>query len=104
MIPVNGCSYGKDTKPFKKRKDGSEYWKFCGQDFWSLISGKDNLFAEIIEPLGHEAKKHNDDFEKSYARVINRFTIKFAETYCTPQGDIDWEKIVRFVSERREEA
>jgi hypothetical protein len=33
-------------------------------------------------------------------RVINRFTSEFAQEFCATEGDIDWNKIVRFTSER----
>ncbi len=103
IIPVNGCSYGKDGSPYKKRKkDGYEYWKFCGQDFWSFVSGNEQLYTEIIKPLGHQAKIRNDDFNDAYSRVINLSTLDFAKKYCTSNGAIDWNLIVRLVSERHE--
>ena len=54
---INGCCYGRDNKP-----DKGDYLKYCGQRFWEYISGNDNLFIEIIEPLGYKAKEKNDDF------------------------------------------
>jgi hypothetical protein len=104
IVPVNGCSYGKDARPRKTRPDGSAYWKLCGQDFWSFISGNHELYTEIIEPLGHQAKERNEDFEEAYARVINKFTIKFAQEFCGSDGVIDWEKIVRLISKRDEKS
>jgi hypothetical protein len=100
IVPVNGCSYGRDARPHKNRNDGSQYWKLCGQDFWSFISGNDDLYTEIIEPLGHQAKERNEDFEEAYAKVINRFTLRFAEEFCSRGGVINWGKIVRLISER----
>ncbi|MCB1935052.1 MAG: hypothetical protein KDF59_03835 [Nitrosomonas sp.] len=32
-------------------------FKYCGQQFWEFISGTSNLYTDIIEPLGHEAKE-----------------------------------------------
>lgn len=49
---VNGCCYGRDTRPDKKG-----YFKYCGQRFWEFISNDPELYTEIIEPLGHNAKK-----------------------------------------------
>jgi Type II restriction endonuclease EcoO109I len=93
ITAVNGCCYGKDTKP-----DKGEYFKYCGQMFWSFISGNNELYIEIIEPLGHKAKEKNDDFMKSYSQMINKFTKEFAIEYCKEDGSIDWKKIVRFNS------
>ncbi len=94
IIAVNGCCYGKDNKP-----DKGSYFKYCGQRFWEFISGNSELFIEIIEPLGHKAKEKNDDFVKSYSQMINIFTREFSNIFCKDNGDIDWNKLVRFNSE-----
>jgi len=31
--------------------------------------------------------------------AINRFTVEFINDFCFPDGSIDWEKLVRLVSE-----
>lgn len=87
---INGCCYGRDTQP-----DKGDYFKYCGQDFWSFISGNDDLYLEIIEPLGYQARERNDAFLQSYAQLINQFTRDFANTFCKQNGEIDWEQIVR---------
>ncbi len=92
---VNGCCYGRDNNP-----DKGDYFKYCGQQFWEFISGESELFIEVIEPLGKRAKENNDEFAKAYAQIINQFTASFIEDYCTANGDIDWEKFVRFNSSK----
>jgi len=96
IVAINGCCYGKDNKP-----DKGDYFKYCGQSFWKFISGNENLFIEIIEPLGYKAKEKNDDFIKSYSQMINKFTKEFANDFCKNNGEIDWEKLVRFNSESK---
>jgi hypothetical protein len=98
IIAVNGCSYGTEPNPVQRQ---GEYLKLCGQDFWRFISNNDQLYTQIIEPLGHQAKQKNDMFYESYAMLVNRFTLQFATEYCLPSGMIDWEKLVRHVSARR---
>lgn len=93
LVTVNGCCYGRDSKPEK-----GDYQKLCGQSFWELISGNDMMFQEIIEPLGHRAKERNSEFEKEYAKVTNRFTAEFICGFCSEDGAIDWKKIVAFNS------
>lgn len=93
VTAINGCCYGRDNNP-----DKGEYFKYCGQRFWEFISGNNNLYTEIIEPLGHKAKEKNDDFLKSYAQMINKFTKEFSNEYCDNNGIIDWKKIVEFNS------
>lgn len=93
IIAVNGCCYGRDNHP-----DKGDYFKYCGQSFWEFISGNTNLYTEIIEPLGHKAKEKNDNFLKSYTKMINKFTKEFANEFCKDNGEIDWEKLVQFNS------
>ena len=95
IVAVNGCCYGRDNNP-----DKGSYFKYCGQQFWEFISGDSELYVKIVEPLGHKAKERNDEFLTSYSQIINLFTKEFSNTYCKPNGDIDWEKLVRFNSER----
>lgn len=98
IVSVNGCCYGRENNP-----DKGDYFKYCGQDFWKLISGSENLYLEIIEPLGYEAKKNNDDYMELLSRVINRFTREFSESFCVENGRIDWDKLVRFNSGNKRE-
>ena len=93
IISVNGCCYGRDNKP-----DKGEYFKYCGQRFWELISGNGNLYIDIVEPLGFEAKHKNDEYEELLAQVINRFTREFGEDFCKESGEIDWEKLIKYNS------
>ncbi|MBI5308920.1 MAG: cytosolic protein [Planctomycetes bacterium] len=97
IVAVNGCCYGRDNKP-----DKGDYFKYCGQRFWEFISGDSELFTEIIEPLGHKAREKNDDFVKSYSQMINKFTKEFANIFCKDNGEIDWDKLVRFNSATEE--
>jgi hypothetical protein len=92
IIAVNGCCYGRDNNP-----DKGDYFKFCGQKFWEFISNEKDLYAEIIEPLGHKAKDKNDEFIQSYAQMVNKFTFEFSKDFCT-NGLIDWEKLVKYNS------
>lgn len=93
VVAVNGCCYGKDNNP-----DKGDYFKYCGQRFWDFISGDNELFVKIIEPLGYEAKEKNDNFLSSYSQMINKFTKEFMNDFCKESGEIDWDKMVRFNS------
>jgi len=97
VVAVNGCCYGKDDSP-----DKGEYLKLCGQRFWELVSGDSELYTEIIEPLGYKAKERNDRFNEEYSKVINKLTIEFAQGYCDDSGAINWEKLVKFNSGKKE--
>jgi len=68
-----------------------------GQEFWNFISEDERLYLDIIEPLGFEAKKRNEEFQEAYSEIINIFTAEFLKEFCI-KGKIDWEKLVRFNS------
>jgi len=92
---VNGCCYGRNERP-----DKGDYVKYCGQRFWHFISGCENLYIDIIRPLGHRAKQRNDRFLREYAKAVVRFVRSFIEDYCDEDGSIRWEEILRVNSGR----
>lgn len=95
IVAVNGCCYGRDNVPNK-----GDYLKLCGQRFWEFVSGNENLYTEIIEPLGHRAKEKNELFMTEYGKVINKFSFEFMELFCDPSGEIQWKDIVEFNSSK----
>jgi len=98
IIAVNGCCYGKDNNP-----DKGDYFKYCGQEFWKFISGEDDLYTKLIEPLGYLAKERNDEFLKSYSQVLNKFTKEFAIEFCDDIGSINWDKLVEYNSGKKKQ-
>lgn len=95
IIAVNGCMYGKDNKPKKKN-----YYKYCGQEFWEFVTGDNEFYQKIIIPLDKEARKKDEDFKKAYYAKTNEMTKEFSEKYLTPDGIIDWQKIIEYVSKK----
>lgn len=93
IIAVNGCCYGRDDNP-----DKGTYLKLCGQRFWTLISGIETLYTDIIEPLGHKAKEKNESFAEEYGKLINRFTHDFMTQFCDANGAILWDEVVKLSS------
>jgi hypothetical protein len=69
-----------------------------GQNFWYFISENEHLYTDIIEPIGHRAKEHNEAFLVEKNKVINRFTKMFIDMFCDDSGAIDWVKLVEFNS------
>ena len=94
--PVLGICYGKTRTNFNYRFPG--FWKVVGQNFWYLISENEELYTEIVEPIGYRAKQHNEAFEAELDSIVNRFTCSFIERFCSPSGAIDWERLVAFNS------
>ena len=97
VIAVNGCCYGRTT-PRNHYKQKGDYNKLCGQAFWKFISGNNELYKEIVEPLGYLASQKNDEYELSYAKKINLFTKELTNDFFTATGDIDWDKLLEFNS------
>ena len=95
IVAINGCCYGQDKNP-----DKGDYFKYCGQRFWEFISGNEELYIQIIEPLGTKAKEKNDEFMLSYSNCINKFTREFILTFCKDSGEIDWEKLLKYNSSK----
>ena len=93
IVCVNGCCYGKDNKP-----DKGSYFKYCGQRFWEFIGGDENIYTDIIEPLGYKAKERNENYLKQYSAKINTFVKEFIENFCNDNGIINWEKLVKYNS------
>jgi hypothetical protein len=92
IVAINGCCYGRDNNP-----DKGDYYKYCGQKFWEFISGNDDLYLKIIEPLGYKAKEKNQEFAKEYAKIINNFTSEFSKDFCI-DGTINWNALLKFNS------
>ena len=90
--PVLGICYGRVKTSYVRG-----YMKVVGQNFWYLISENQNLYTDIIEPLGYRAKQHNDEFIKQKDRIVNIFTKEFTDDFCD-NGEINWKKLVEFNS------
>jgi len=90
--PVLGICYGKVRTNYIR-----DYLKVTGQNFWYLISKDENLYTDIIEPLGYRAKQHNANFLKVKDKIINLFTQEFVTEFCD-SGVINWKKLVQFNS------
>lgn len=99
IFKVNGCMYGKDDQPYKKDKKnpGLSYYKICGQKFWELISGDDQLYKRIVQPLDKEAKKRDETFKTLYNKKMNELTKDLINSFCR-NNLIDWNRIIDYVS------
>ena len=93
IICVEACCYGVDNLPNK-----GTHFKLCGQRFWELISGgRENLYRDIIEPLGHLAKERSDEIDLICSEKLNVFTASFVLRFCD-DGVINWDRLIQFNS------
>lgn len=96
--PILGHGYGRlKTEPTKDRI----YRDRSGQAFWAEITGDDDFYLKLIRLMKHEPAKHRKDYAPAWDAAINRFTAEFIQNFCFPDGSIDWERLVRFVSEAK---
>jgi hypothetical protein len=91
--PVLGICYGKN-----RTVDAGDYIKITGQNFWFFLSGNRDLYTQIIEPIGYEARNHNEAYEQEKGKVYNKFTWEFLNEFCENDGSINWDKLVQFNS------
>lgn len=90
--PVLGMCYGK-----VRTVDTGNYLRIAGQSFWYFLAKDGKLYTDIVEPIGYEAKKHNERYLEEKAAVINKFTAQFSAEFCT-DGKIRWDRLVEFNS------
>jgi len=114
IVAVNGCIYGREPRPLKDKKRvrvagklvvldeeaDKVYYKYAGQAFWHFISGDDSLYQEIIRPIDKEARLRNETFTKTYTGKINEMALEFGQHFLDAEGQIDWIKLIDYVSQR----
>jgi len=91
---VLGICYGKSKTTIKR----GIIMQVCGQNFWYMITGNENFYKDIIQPLGYKAKESNESFNEKKSEIVNRLTGNFINDFCDQNGKILWEKIVEFNS------
>ena len=92
IICVEACCYGTDNNPNK-----GTHLRLCGQRFWNLISGNNELYRDIIEPLGHLAKERNEAIDLVCSEKLNIFTADFVIKFCD-NGKINWDRLIQYNS------
>lgn len=91
--PILGICYGNTKTSYL-----NNYWKLVGQNFWYFISGLENLYIDIIDPIGHNAKEHNEKYLREKGKIVNKFTKEFLERFVDDNYLINWDKLVEFNS------
>jgi len=92
---IIGHGYGKK----KGKPKGKIYRNVSGQAFWTEITGDPDFYLKLIRLMKDEPQKHKPEYKKAWDAAVNRFTGEFIRDFCFSDGRIDWEKLVKFVSE-----
>lgn len=93
LQPTLGICYGR-----AKTVNNGHYLRIAGQNFWFLLSGDADLYANIVEPLGFDAQKFEEAFNEEKSNALNRMTMEFIQQFCNNAGAIDWPRLVTSVS------
>lgn len=92
IVCVEGCSYGSDGKP-----DKGTHLRLCGPRFWSLLSdGNEDLYLNLVEPLGHMAKEYQEEFKKLTDSKLDAFAEEFTKHFCHDDGTINWPQLIKY--------
>lgn len=93
-----GHAYGKsESSPSRTRI----YRTLSGQKFWAEITGDQDFYLKLVRLMKNEPQKHKEEYKIAWDAAVNRFTGEFLKDFCFSDGRIDWEKLVRFVSEEK---
>lgn len=95
--PLLGHSYGRNMAGPNETKN---YRDSSGQAFWEELTGDSDFYLKLIRLMKDEPLKYKDEFDREWAAIINKLTIEFMTHFCLPDGHIDWEKLVEYVSAR----
>lgn len=90
-----GHGYGrKSSDPTSKRI----YRIRSGEAFWTELTGDSEFYLKLIRLMKDYPVQHRVTFEEEWGKAVNRFERDFLNEFATPDGGIDWEKLVRFNS------
>ncbi|MCX6345136.1 MAG: PmeII family type II restriction endonuclease [Armatimonadetes bacterium] len=74
------------------------YATSSGQEFWQELTGDPDFYLKLIRLMDKLPEAHRDSYEEEWSKASNRFTKEFLDKFSTPDGSIDWEKLVEFNS------
>jgi len=94
--PILGHAYGRKNSPAGANLI---YRDSSGQNFWQELTGDPDFYIKIIQLMRSEPVKHRDEYRPRWEAIINRFTKAFIDDFCDSEGNIDWDKLVRLVSQ-----
>lgn len=95
---VQGSCYGKQTAKSRAASEPRVYTVLAGQAFWTFLSGDPNLYIEIIEPMGAQARTFSLELEVRRKALEVEFTREIVEQFAHADGTLDWHKLLVFVS------
>jgi Type II restriction endonuclease EcoO109I len=96
--PILGHAYGSlKSEPTNERI----YRDLSGQTFWKEITGDDTFYLKLITLMKDVPLKHKEEYATLWSAAVNRFSKEFIIDFCFEDGTVDWEKLVKFVSQEK---
>jgi hypothetical protein len=93
--PIVGYSYGKKKQ---RNIETASFRELAGQAFWEELTGDSEFYLKIIRLMKDKPQEHIISYRQNWDAAVNRFTLEFVKDFCHPDGNIDWERLVRFNS------
>jgi len=60
-----------------------------------------DFYLNLVRIMKTGINQSSWQHDKAWAAAVNKFTREFIEEFCFANGNIDWEKLVKFVSETK---
>jgi hypothetical protein len=77
------------------------YRELSGQAFWAEITGDPDFYLKLVRLMRNIPEKHKHRHHEEWNKAVNRLTAQFSVDFCSKDGRILWEKLLRFVREAR---
>lgn len=98
--PVVGYCYGKKVQK-QNGSNPASFREIAGQVFWEEITGDSDFYLKIIQLMKDKPQGHLPKYKTAWDAAVNRFTKEFIEEFCFETGLIDWEKLTKFNSGKK---
>lgn len=91
---IIGYSYGRATGA----PEGKIYRRLAGQAFWQELSGDSEFYLKILSAMKDYPTVHRKEYDVERTKLSNRLVQGFSLNFINSDGQIDWEKLLRFNS------
>jgi hypothetical protein len=97
FFPVVGYCYGRPKK--RKHSNSCTFEEYFGIDFWTFLSGDNELYKFISNVLDDEFQKYSSDFKETLEALKIRWKSElFQLKLVNEQGTVDWQALTEYVS------
>ncbi len=95
---IVGYGYGKKNQ---SESTSVNFKELAGQEFWEELTGDSEFYLKIARLMKNKPQQHAEEYKAAYKVVVDSLTKEFSKNFCDENGDIDWDKWIKFNSEKR---